>query len=96
MKYRYIKFADNVHGLGKRGKLTFVGEPSPKLMDELSLTIIPGSSSYNKTYYVTTLSALGEKGWELQCVTPCGVKIHRNGTMGQIENAYVFRKQGEE
>ena len=89
MKYRYIEFNDrtSLRVTTKDGKLYYVGRPSEELIAELEL------EEEKPGLYKTTLAALGEKGWELQFVTPCGVNFTKHSWGGRsIENSYIFRK----
>ena len=94
MTYRYIEFTDRtaVSAKGRKdGSLCYAGKPSEELISELGLEVVNLQGGY--TLYKTTLQALGEKGWELQFVTPCGVNFARRDSIaGPIKNAYVFRK----
>ncbi len=96
MKYRYIKFIDKSLQDHKDEFITFVGKPSQDLIEELELiSSTEKTGSYmEKTLYSTTVAALGEKGWELQFVTPCSIKFLSNGNPGKIANSYIFRKEG--
>ena len=91
MKYRYIEFTDKTATSPtgrKHGTLWFVGKPSEELIKELELEEV------GRDTYTSSLEALGEKGWELQFVTPCGVNFARRDSMaGPIENSYVFQKK---
>ena len=101
MKYRYIEFhSSNMQKYS--GKLIYVGKPSQELIDELELEAGPGSSDGSIKLYMSSLASLGEKGWELQFVSPCGRKLNSNGgktsakTGGHIDNTYIFRKVEED
>jgi hypothetical protein len=103
MKYRYIEFkSSRMNKYSREGKLFFVGKPSQELIDELELEEAPGSSDGSIKLYLSTLASLGEKGWELQFVSPCGLMLNSNGgktggkTGGQIDNTYIFRKVEED
>lgn len=103
MKYRYIEFKSNhMYKYSSKGKLIFVGKPSQELIDELELEEAPGSSDGSIKLYLSTLASLGEKGWELQFVSPCGIMLNSNGGTaggkngGQIDNTYIFRKVEED
>ena len=96
MKYRYIEFTDktafSTKGY-KRGRIFLAGKPSAELVAELELE--PEKSAHDGSVigYMTTLQNMGEKCWELQFVTPCGVCFaERGGLAGPIENSYIFRK----
>ena len=96
MKYRYIEFTDktafSTKGY-KRGRIFCVESPSPELIAELNLEVVNAGYDGSITNYATTLQNMGEKGWELQFVTPCGVCFaERGGLAGPIENAYIFKK----
>ena len=88
MKYRYIEFTDRYRRSFKNGKIVFVGKPSEELIEELGLEFDAGNVSYDTRLYLTTIGDLGDKGWELQFVTPCGL-----AKTGEIENSYIFRKE---
>ena len=94
MTYRYIEFTDRtaVSAKGRKdGSLCYAGKPSEELITELGLEEVSLQGGY--MLYKTTLQALGEKGWELQFVTPCGVNFARRDNMtGPIENSYIFKK----
>ena len=94
MTHRYIEFTDRtaVSAKGRKdGSLSYAGKPSEELISELCLEVVNLQGGY--TLDKTTLQALGEKGWELQFVTPCGVNFARRDSMaGPIENSYIFRK----
>ena len=95
MKYRYIEFTDKTATSPtgrKHGTLWFVGKPSEELIKELELEEVRRDGR-DLIGYTSSLAALGEKGWELQFVTPCGVNFARRDSMaGPIENSYIFRK----
>ena len=96
MKYRYIEFTDKtaVSAKGRKcGKLYCTGKPSPEIIAELELEQEKTGYDGSIISYTTTLQNMGEKGWELQFVTPCGVNFARRDSMaGPIENSYIFRK----
>ena len=99
MKYRYIEFKSYYkYHYSREGKLFFVGKPSQELIDELELEEESGSYDGSIKLYLSTLASLGEKGWELQFVSPCGLMLNSNGgkTGGQIDNTYIFRKVEED
>jgi len=74
MKYRYIEFKDRLgYKREANGKMWFVGEPSEELINELELEEHKKNYDGSGKTYCTTLSSLGEKGWEMQFVSPCGV-----------------------
>ena len=93
MTYRYIEFTDRTAAssrYGKAGALYYVGKPSEELIAELEMERVVISGL---TYFKTTLQAIGEKGWELQFVTPCGANLAKRDSIGgPIENSYIFRK----
>ena len=97
MKYRYIEF-NSSHLHIHSGKLIYVGKPSQELIDELELEEEPVSADDSIKHYLSTLASLGEKGWELQFVSPCGSMLNSHGgraggkTGGHINNTYIFRK----
>ena len=86
-KYRYVEFIDGGWGsTHKSGQLYIVAQEPKLYVEEFSLT------ECARGYY-TTLEHIGELGWELIFVTPCG-NIRENG--GQmIQNAFVFKKEIE-
>ena len=91
MRYQLIELTDRYSNDHKDGSLCYAGKPSEDLITELELDVVNLQGGY--TLYKTTLAALGEKGWELQFVTPCGVNFARRDSMaGPIENSYIFRK----
>ena len=97
MKYRYIEFKSS-HLSKYSGKLIYVGKPSQELIDELELEEEPVSADGSIKHYLSSLASLGEKGWELQFVSPCGLMLSSHGgkvggkTGGHINNTYIFRK----
>ena len=95
MKYRYAEFTDRTAVSAherKHGVLYYAGTPSAELIEELGLEVSK-PSIHSITTYQTTLEAMGEKGWELQFVTPCGVNFaKRDSIAGPIEHSYIFRK----
>ena len=95
MKYRYIEFTDKTAVSAtsrKYGVLWYVGKPSPELIEELGLDEVRREGK-DIIGYTSNLETLGEKGWELKFVTPCGVNFARRDSMaGPIENSYIFRK----
>ena len=95
MKYRYIEFKDRLtYHKETDGKLWFVGKPSEELISELELEEHKKYHDGSGNIYCTTLSSLGEKGWELQFVSPCGIYLEKgNNVAGPIENLYVFKKE---
>lgn len=100
MKYRYIEFTDMTaknSNQRKTGKLWYVGDPSEELIKELDLTEQSKNRDGSGKIYHTTLSMLGEKGWELMFVTPCGINwAKKDSIAGPIENSYIFRKASDE
>ena len=95
MKYRYIEFKDRLgYNREANGEMWFVGEPSEGLISELELEEHKKGYDGSGKMYCTTLSSLGEKGWELQFVSPCGIYLEQGKkTAGPIENLYVFMKE---
>ena len=95
MKYRYIEFKDRLNYHKEvDGKLFFVGEPSEELINELELIEKAKCRDGSGKVFYTLLSSLGEKGWELQFVSPCGIYLdHARNIAGPIESLYVFRKE---
>ena len=95
MKYRYIEFTDRnavSHTGRKNGTLWYAGKPSKELIEELELEEVRRDGR-DLIGYTSSLEVLGEKGWELQFVTPCGVNFARRDSLaGPIENSYIFRK----
>ena len=95
MQYRYIEFKDKL-GYHKEtdGKLWYVGEPTEELIKELELKELKRVGSTSEKNYCTTLSSLGEKGWNLQFVSPCGAYMGKaQNVAGPIENLYIFSKE---
>lgn len=87
-KYRYVEFTDG--GLKpsmKQGRLFIVAENPHDYVEEFSL---------NKSTigYYTTMENIGNLGWELAFVTPCG--WFSANQMSTLQNAYVFKKEIEE
>jgi hypothetical protein len=95
-KYRYVEFTDGFlcsnpakHG----GRLFIVAENPESYVDEFLLTETSGN--YGKCYY-TTLEKIGELGWDLVSVTPCGSFCFNDGKVNMLYNAYVFKKDIED
>ncbi len=87
-KYRYVEFTDGVWGATvKQGRLFIVAEKPEVYVEEFSL-------KKTESGYYTTLENIGNLGWELDFVTPCGNFSEGHGKM--IQNAYVFKKEIEE
>ena len=87
-KYRYVEFKDGFWGAhDKRGRLFINAENPENYVEEFSLT-------KSARGYYTTLEKIGELGWELIFVTPCGSFAENGGQM--LQNAYVFKKELEE
>ena len=87
-KYSYVEFTDgNFYSIGKTGKLYIVSQNPEFYIEEFEL--IEETSRGRKTYY-TTLEKIGNRGWELVFVTPCGNLRENGGEM--LQNAYVFKK----
>lgn len=86
-KYRYIEFVDGTSNspVSKLGHVYIVAEKPECYVEEFSLVKAAGG-------YYTTLEKIGEMGWELAFVTPCGYFRTDDGT---IKNAYVFKKEKE-
>lgn len=91
-RYSYVEFIDHISRNSmlsrKDGELAFVGEPDEDLIREFHL------EKDNYGYYRTSFSRIGETGWRLKFVTPCGHGAGSRGG-GAIENAYVFEKAVE-
>lgn len=91
-RYNYVEFIDHISRASllsrKDGELAFVGEPDENLIREFHL------QKDNYGYYHTTFSKIGDTGWRLKFVTPCGYGAGSRGG-GAIENAYVFEKAVE-
>ena len=88
-KYRYVEFTDGLwRSTLKTGKLFIVAEKEElnEYIEEFSLVAYGGG-------YCTTLYQIGNLGWELVFVTPCGSLRENGGQM--IQNAYVFKKEVE-
>lgn len=88
-KYRYVEFTDGPLNsfVAKQGQLFIVAEKPESYVEEFSLT------KTARGYY-TTLEKIGELGWELVSVTPCG--SFSENKVNMIYNAYVFKKEIEE
>ena len=86
-KYCYVEFTDEAH-YGKRGRLYLVADAEERedYIKELSL-------EKDRDGEYTTLKKMGELGWELAFVTPCG--SFANPNFSEIKNAYVFKKAYE-
>ena len=86
-KYRYVEFIDGYWGANaKSGELWINTKEPGKYVEEFSL------KQCVRGYY-TTLEHMGELGWELIFVTPCG---YINEGTGMLQNAYIFKKEIEE
>ena len=88
-KYRYVEFTDGLwRSTFKTGKLFIVAEKEElnEYIEEFSLVEYSGG-------YCTPLDQIGNLGWELAFVTPCGSLRENGGQM--IQNAYVFKKEVE-
>ena len=90
-KYRYVEFTDGFlyERIPKTGHLYIVTENPESYVEEFKLTKM-GSG------YYTTLEKIGELGWELVSVTPCGSFYVSEGKNNMLYNAYVFKKDIEE
>lgn len=87
-KFHYIEFTDGYWGSSvKYGHLYLVAKNVEDYMNEIPFEVIKGNAG---TQYRTTLKQMGELGWELAFVTPCGY-LREEG--GMIQNAYVFKKE---
>jgi hypothetical protein len=89
-KYRYVEFVDGLwRTTHKTGKLFIVAdrEKQQEYVEEFAL------KEHGDGYY-TTLEKIGELGWELVFITPCGSVAEHSSQM--IQNAYVFKKEIEE
>lgn len=91
-KYRYVEFTDGIIGKNtfpkSNGQVYIVAENPDSYAEEFSLT--------KDTGYSTTLAKIGELGWELISVTPCGSFCFNEGKVNMLYNAYVFKKEIEE
>ena len=89
-KYRYIEFTDGFmrEKMPKTGRLYIVAEKPESYVEEFDLTK-KGSG------YYTTLEKIGELGWELVSVTPCGCFSFSGNNAEMLFNAYVFKKEIE-
>ena len=88
-RYRYVEFVDGVLDANTfvkdKGRLYIVAENPEAYVEEFSL---------NKAYgYYTTLEKIGELGWELVSVTPCGYFCFSENKINMLYNAYVFKKE---
>ena len=84
-KYRYVELVDGVWGIHtKRGQLYVVSTTPERYIEELSMEM-------SGKQYFTTLEKMGELGWELAFVTPCG-NFQSNSTM-MLQNSYIFKKE---
>ena len=89
-KYRYVEFTDGGwNATNKTGLLYIVATK-----EEVDVYIKEFSLEKNARGYYTTLKKIGELGWELAFVTPCGCMCEGHGEM--IQNAYVFKKEVDE
>ena len=70
------------------GRVYIVAENPDSYAEEFSLSKDKG--------YSTTLAKIGELGWELVSVTPCGSFCFNEGKVNMLYNAYVFKKEIEE
>lgn len=90
-KYRYVEFTDGfLYGMmPKTGRIYIVADKPESYVKEFELTK-KGSG------YYTTLEKIGELGWELVSVTPCGEFYASEGKTNMLYNAYIFKKDIEE
>ena len=92
-KYRYVEFVDGFWGSSvKTGEIWLNSKEPEKYIEELSLQ--KSAAGYGGTGYFTTLEHMGELGWELVFVTPCGSFMENSHKM--LQNAYIFKKEIEE
>ena len=92
---RYLKFVDASERAGaKSEEIQLVGEVDDKLIEELNLEHRANNHYGSGDKYITTISQLGLRGWELVFVTPCGIYINKgtSGEAGPILNSYIFKK----
>lgn len=87
-KYRYIEFTDGLwyEKMAKRGRLYIVVEKPETYVEEFELT-------KNGSGYYTTLEKIGELGWKLVSVTPCGSFSFSGNQAEMLFNSYVFEKE---
>ena len=88
-KYRYVEFTDGLWRMHEKSGKLFVVATKEKLNEYIEEFAL---KEYSGEYY-TTLDAIGELGWELAFVTPCGSMAGHSSQM--IQNAYVFKKELE-
>ena len=90
-KYRYVEFTDGLwcERVAKTGRLYIVAEKPESYVEEFELT-------KNDSGYYTTLEKIGELGWELVSVTPCGSFSFSGNKVEMLFNSYVFKKEIEE
>ena len=91
-KYRYVEFTDGFsfsHSQIKRGRFYINAEKAENYIEEFSLT-------KDSAGYYTSLDKIGELGWELVFVTPCGIYSANKDKINILNNAYVFKKELEE
>jgi len=89
-KYRYIEFTDGTWRTKRKTGKLFIVADEEKLNEYIEEFALMKS---NDGYY-TTLDKMGELGWELIFVTPCGSISEYSSQM--IQNAYVFKKELKE
>ena len=89
--YMYAEFVDHTSKAGlsarKSGTLMLVCNPDEELIRDFSL------KKDEQGRYLTSFSEIGETGWRLKFVTPCGYGAAGHG--GGIENSYIFEKAVE-
>jgi hypothetical protein len=91
-KYRYAEFTDGFsfsQSQIKRGRFYINAEKPEIYIEEFSLT-------KDSAGYYTSLDKIGELGWELAFVTPCGIYSANKDKINILNNAYVFKKELEE
>ena len=98
MKYRYAEFIDNGRGKApKNGEIYYVGTPTEELIEELGLEVRARYYDGSGHLYVTTIQRMGELGWELKFVNPCGIFLEKGRDMGgPVKLNYIFCKVEED
>ena len=96
MKYRYVELKDR---LGQRpagiGRVWYAGKPGAELAEELGLQAVHDAVKRDELIgYTTSLTEMGERGWELQFVTPCGYRSKSlDHATGEIDKSYIIKKE---
>ena len=96
MKYRYVELKDRLNWrFAGIGRVWYAGKPDAELAEELGLQAAHDPVKRDEIIgYTTSLSEMGERGWELQFVTPCGFRSKSlDHATGEIDKSYIFKKE---